>query len=214
MFTSPWTPGWLPHLDCGPLWQFLPPLQAGRLQVSWIFLIKHKNLHKGYLNHIESKKIYIQTLFQWPRMCRRQTQPRRITCRLQQNCPWGINDIVNRLDKFQFHYLWKWCPSWNCCKYAFCSQSMVRFNLDLAYLNLIFLFIHLLIINHFLWFSLTGLSRILGGRAGARWVSSFVCFQSLTIQIIDTLISFSCKTFLFCEEPVYIHEIGISWEKM
>ena len=54
MFTSPWTPGWLPHLDCGPLWQFLPPLQAGRLQVSRIMLIKHKNLYKGYLNRRES----------------------------------------------------------------------------------------------------------------------------------------------------------------
>ena len=91
---------------------------------------------------------------------------------------------------------------------------MVRFNLDIAYLKLIFLFIHLFIINRFLLFSLTGLSRILGGRAGARWVSSFVCFQSLTIQIINTLISFSCKTFLFLEEPVYIHEIAISWEKI
>ena len=90
---------------------------------------------------------------------------------------------------------------------------MVRFNLDLAYLNLIFSFIHLFIIPHFLLFSLTGLSRILGGRAGARWVSSSVSFQSLTIQIINTLISFSCKTFLFCEEPVYIHEIAICWEK-
>ena len=91
---------------------------------------------------------------------------------------------------------------------------MVRFNLDLAYLNLIFLFIHPFIINHFLSFSLTGLSRILGGRAGARWVSSFVCFQSLTIQIINTLISFSFKVFLFCEGRVYIHEITISWEKI